>query len=1279
MALAWVLRYDWSVRTRFLLGPAGSGKTFRCREEIRAALRASPEGPPLVLLAPKQATFQLERQLLSDPALPGYTRLHILSFERLAEFVLAQRQQAAGRMLEEEGRVMVLRALLAQEKDRLQVFHASARLPGLAQAMSLALRECQRYGHRPDYLLNVATQSSLAGALGRKLHDMALIQQRYEDWLKQNRVADGDGLLSRARAELETPFSTANPDVVDPGSGTVTRGDSSRANLGAPLRLGGLWLDGFAELTPQELDLLAGLAPHCDSITLAFCLANEPIVEPSWISTWSAVGQTFRQCHQRMTAVAGNTVQIEVLRRGGPGRRFFGNPVLSHLEQFWDRPEPFGGRDGMRVRDVGVGGGRDGTMVAIHEALRLVYCLDPESEAVEAAREIWGFVRSGGRFRDCAVLVRRFEGYHEPLRRVFGRYEIPYFLDRRESVTHHPLAELTRYALRTVAYGWEPADWFGMLKTGLMPATETEIDRLENEALARGWRGTAWLRPMAPAEDRDHGPGSEALRRRLVDPIRRFTDLLAMNSDLKSGRERPGANQAGTGAMDESGSDVASEATSPTHQPLRVPGASLRPTGAVLVAALRLLWRILDVENILTNWSTSGTFALRFSLSDAIHATVWQEMNRWLENLEAAFPAEAMTLNEWMPVLEAGLTGLTVGLIPPAIDQVLIGAVDRSRNPDLKLVLLLGLNESVFPARPNLSGLLTETDRDQLAAQGMALGPNKRAQLGREEYYGYIGGTRAAQRLVLTWSAHDASNRVLNPSPFVARIQGLFPGAPIESALPGPEHGAMPGISSGFKVQAHDRPAAEATRAHPWWESVHPYELRQPLLDPQKPIPAAVVAELRRLPGCESVLAKQAQLLAAGQVTRLSRGTAVKLYGPELLTSASRLEEFAECPFKFLIQSGWRAKERERFETDPREKGSFQHEILRTFHRELEQENKRWRDLNAAEARDRIGRIGERLLAEYHDGLFAVDEAGQFAGRVLIGDLQKLIGVLIDWMPQYEFDPIAAEVGFGLRAGSLPGWRLDLGDGHALVLRGQIDRIDVSRARRGRGDPALAVVIDYKSRAQKLDPIKLHHGLELQLLVYLGWLRHLTDPPAALGGVRLAPAGVFYLGLKGHFAPGRLRTEVLAETEAARREAYQHSGRFNADFLRQFDNRNAAGGDQFKYMLNQDGSLSKRLQDAMTAVPFERLLDQVEQKLVEIGRRIFAGETTVSPFRKGSETACDSCSFRGICRFDPWTEPYRILRSPRAEESGPPPVEQARSHPLTTAARAQRAKKAKGD
>src|ERR1051326_5639908 len=118
------------MHVRFVLGPAGSGKTFRCLAEARQALLASPDGDPLLLVAPKQTTYQLERQLLTDPALPGYTRLEILSFERLADFVLKKLHQAPPEMLDEEGRLMVLRGLLAGRRQDLKMFRASPRLAG---------------------------------------------------------------------------------------------------------------------------------------------------------------------------------------------------------------------------------------------------------------------------------------------------------------------------------------------------------------------------------------------------------------------------------------------------------------------------------------------------------------------------------------------------------------------------------------------------------------------------------------------------------------------------------------------------------------------------------------------------------------------------------------------------------------------------------------------------------------------------------------------------------------------------------------------------------------------------------------------------------------------------------------------------------------------------------------------------------------------------------------------------------------------------------------------
>ncbi len=161
----------------------------------------------------------------------------------------------------------------------------------------------------------------------------------------------------------------------------------------------------------------------------------------------------------------------------------------------------------------------------------------------------------------------------------------------------------------------------------------------------------------------------------------------------------------------------------------------------------------------------------------AIHETVWDQMNAWLDNVALAFPRESLSLRDWLPVLEAGLASLTVGVVPPALDQVLVGAVDRARNPDLKLALVLGVNETLFPAVPAEPVILTEAERDELA---MPLGPDRYERLARERYYGYIACTRASEKLVVTYARKDAEGRTLNPSPFITHLKHIFPGLELE-------------------------------------------------------------------------------------------------------------------------------------------------------------------------------------------------------------------------------------------------------------------------------------------------------------------------------------------------------------------------------------------------------------------------------------------------------------------------------------------------------------------
>ena len=1187
-------RENTPMHVRFLLGPAGSGKTWRCLAGIRAALPADPAGPPLILLAPKQATFQLERQLLADDALGGFARLQILSFERLAAFVLAEAGVVPPSYLSEEGRVMVLRALLMRHEAELRLFKRSARRVGFARQLSRLLEEIQQHQVGPVKLRAWAGQASLPRELRDKLLDLATLLEAYRRWSDEHELQDGNHLLDLAAEML---------------------GSSRQPPL--KLAVAHLWLDGFAEMTPQELDLLMAVLPHCQGATLAFCLdANSPdAVDPvapafppagyggvpppvqpqraasgSWLSLWSAIAKLYQQCRQRAALLPNASITIEPMNEihGPPARspqaegrgegepeqpnykepslveplraacpetpvatRFTSNPALERLARGWSRNSSLAGAKPIPA-----------------DGIRLVVCADPEAEATLAARTILQTVRGGRRFRDCAVLVRNLEGCHKAIARSFRRYGIPFFLDRRESIAHHPLAELTRSALRTVALDWQHEDWFSALKAGFSTVAETEIDRLENESLARGWRGQKWREPFQISDNPSLQTWAETLRRKILPPFDRLARQLAVNKS--------------------------------------------RPDGPRLAAALRQLWQSLQVDDTLEQWGAAAVSEA------AIHRTVREQMNAWLDNVELAFTRESLPLRDWLPILDAGLASLTVGVIPPALDQVLVGAIDRARNPELKLTIVLGLNEGVFPATPPASPILSDDDRAELSQRAFLLGPDLRERLARERFYGYIACTRSSEQLLLACARHDPTGRALNPSPFIGEVQRLFPDLAVES----------------FDSEI------------PWQQSETAGELAPLLFSAAThAAPGQPWHDLLALPVLNDWIRRLSALREPDPTESLSPALAQKLYGPTLRSSVSRLEEFASCPFRFFVKSGLQAGERKLFELDARERGNFQHDVLKVFHERLEAEHRRWRDLTPAEARENIGAIGRELMTDYRDGLFRDSPGTLFAARAMTGALQDFVEVIVTWLRnQYAFDPTLAEAAFDHKPGSrLPAWDLPLGPdfpGLKLSLHGRIDRVDVWRD--PAGETALAVIIDYKSGGKKLDPLLVEHGVQLQLLAYLNVLRHWQNPALWPGLRRLVPAGVFYINLRGSFASGDTRDEVLSEAAPARQHAWRHNGKFDASRLPQLDRAGAA--DQFNYRMNKDGSLHKGSAEALPPGEFLALLDRVESQLITMGRQIFSGAAAMDPYRKGATTPCDYCEYQSICRIDPWTHQYRRLR-----------------------------------
>lgn len=490
----------------FILGRAGTGKTRYCLEAIRRELLAAPDGPPLILLVPEQATFQMEKALVTAPGLKGSIRAQVLSFRRLAWRVAQEVGGAARPYIGDLARHMLLRRLLEYYAGRLEILGRGAwRQPGFLAEVASTLREFKHYRLTPELLRRAAEQvasSDPSGTLAAKLRDLALLWEEMEKALAP-RFQDPEDTLEYLAADLPRSENFKGAEV---------------------------WVDGFTGFTPQEYAVLESLLRICRRVHVTLCLDR-----PSQAGGSLSIDpfHPSRETRAKLADLArrwGITVEPPTLLEAEPPRRFAAAPDLAYVEQNFFRP---------------------GAPAFVGEttSVRLLAASDRRAEVEGVARDIVRLCRTRGyRWRDVAVMVRDLDLYRDLLVNVFTDYAIPFFLDAKRPLLYHPAVELLRAAVETVDRDWAYEPLFRLLKTDLVPLSREEVDVLENYVLAHGIRGGRWLdgRPWTYRlrytldEDVEPGPGDEEdlerinrLRERVVAFLGPFHQALRASRNVR--------------------------------------------------------------------------------------------------------------------------------------------------------------------------------------------------------------------------------------------------------------------------------------------------------------------------------------------------------------------------------------------------------------------------------------------------------------------------------------------------------------------------------------------------------------------------------------------------------------------------------------------------------------------------------------------------------------------------------------------------------------------------
>ncbi len=71
-----------------------------------------------------------------------------------------------------------------------------------------------------------------------------------------------------------------------------------------------------------------------------------------------------------------------------------------------------------------------------------------------------------------------------------------------------------------------------------------------------------------------------------------------------------------------------------------------------------------------------------------------------------------MSRREYAEILDAGFSEIKVGLIPAAVDRIVVGDITRTRLDHIKILFFIGVNDGIVPQKKENSSLFTDKERE---------------------------------------------------------------------------------------------------------------------------------------------------------------------------------------------------------------------------------------------------------------------------------------------------------------------------------------------------------------------------------------------------------------------------------------------------------------------------------------------------------------------------------------------------------------------------------------
>ncbi len=609
------------------------------------------------------------------------TDFEVINFKRLCRMIFEAAGKITGGYVSSASKIMIMQRVLDTYGSKLTVYGGCDKKPGFASAMAQTVSEFKHASVTPGFIYSKSEECE--GIVKGKLSDFAMLFEEFNSFVARL-GCDSDDDLSLAFELL-----SKNPALYGIKDSCIIISD----------------FNGF---TVQERRLVR-LFADCASVYMT--AVTDRVDDQAAVCFY----QTVNNLKKLTEGLKAHFEHVKECEEKSVGR------ILS--KNYFKYPCETAESDDIKIYSAD----------------------DAYSEICRVACEIQRLCREEGyRYSDINIVYRSADTYCSILKRVLSMFDIPYFMDYRESVSQNPFVTFL-YAMGEVfEYNFSYDSLINLIKSAFSPVSKEDADVFENFILEYGITGKYFVDDEQWAKKCSTASKSGRYDIQKMELVRQavLTPLMKLREKTK---------------------------------------------GSV---AFKLHARALF--ELLGDYNTYGVLSeISRNLSEGANAgeaqffaRIWNIFINLLDEIVAVMGDSTGSFLKFMSVLRAGLEDSKAGVIPPVVDCVTVSDGQRFVGGKIKAVFAVGVVNGEFPPSGAVGSVFDGTDRDILEGIGIELTNTRLSSAVMEQQILYKIFSAPSDKLYFSYRNSNSDGTASAPSEVIDRICSVFPKLEISCEMP---------------------------------------------------------------------------------------------------------------------------------------------------------------------------------------------------------------------------------------------------------------------------------------------------------------------------------------------------------------------------------------------------------------------------------------------------------------------------------------------------------------